>query len=46
MDKYRKHQIEVLEQAFDLCKEGGCESALPYIKLRINWLKQNCNFYE
>lgn len=35
------HDIEVLKQAADLCREGGCESAIPFIVKRINWLKEN-----
>lgn len=46
MDEYRKEQIDALEKAFDFCKKGGCESAIPFIVLRINWLRNNCNFYN
>jgi hypothetical protein len=46
MDEFRKEQIAALEKAAELCRQGGCEVAIPFIVRRIHWLKDNCNFYD
>lgn len=46
MDEFRKQQIEALIKAADFCEKGGCDAAIPIIKLRIRWLKEIANFYD
>lgn len=46
MEEFRKQQIEALQKAIEFCEKGGCDAAIPIIKLRIHWLKDNSNFYD
>lgn len=32
-------QIEALTKAVELCKEGGCDGAVPFIINRIKWMQ-------
>lgn len=41
MEKFRQEQLEVLRKAVDLCREGGCENAIPFIVHRIHWIEDN-----
>lgn len=41
MDKFRQEQLEALREAVELCRKGGCESAIPFIILRIHWIEDN-----
>ena len=41
MEKFRHEQIEALLKAIDLCREGGCESAIPSIVQQIRWIEDN-----
>ena len=34
-------QIDALTRAAELCREGGCEAAVPHIMQRIRWMQQN-----
>ena len=34
-------QIEALTKAVELCKEGGCDGAVPFIINRIRWMQNN-----
>ena len=34
-------QIEALTKAVELCKEGGCDGAVPFIINRIRWMERN-----
>jgi hypothetical protein len=34
-------QIEALQKAIELCKQGGCNGAVPFIINRIKWMQRN-----
>lgn len=34
-------QIEALQKAIELCKQGGCDGAVPFIINRIKWMMRN-----
>ena len=34
-------QIEALTKAVELCREGGCDGAIPFIINRIKWMQRN-----
>lgn len=40
MTRYEK-ELNALRKAVDLCREGGCENAIPFIIHRIHWMEDN-----
>ena len=34
-------QIEALKKAVELCEQGGCNNAIPFINQQIRWMQQN-----